>query len=283
VEGAGRQAPPVTAVLRLLVWKDLRVEWRNRLRLQSLALFGAALALVAGQGVRGQADLPATLPVVIWTVVVFLQLLFLSQLYQGELEAAGFEGLRLAPIPAWCIALAKTVAGSILAGVVELGLLAMLARLTGSALPLAPGLLLLVAVETVAMVALGGLIFACTAAGEEPALDLYALVLLLVAPLVVAGLDTTRRLFQGAGPEQLATAYLLAAAYSAAMVAVAATGYQDFATPRPPHRRRPPAGAGGYPGGRRPARDDGTGVSWRAIRPDGPDGPDRSDGREPCP
>ena len=231
--------PPPGAAGRA-VWAlagaDLRAAARHRLRLPSLLLFGLALAAVVGHAVRGAA--PPALAAPVWLLVVFLQLLGLGQLYQAEAEYGGFDGLRLTPAPRWALGVAKTAAGSVLAGATAAVALSGVAWLTGSLLPLAPAVLLLLALLTAAVAALGGVVFAATAAGEEPALDLYALVLLLAAPVVLGGLEVTRRLYAGAGADRLTPWYLALAAYTLLVVAGAALAYRSFAEPD-----APPAGA----------------------------------------
>lgn len=212
----------------LLVAKDLRVEWHNRRRLQSLLLFGAVLAAVIGSSYRAQPDLSVALPTLIWMLTVFLQLLFLGQIYQSEIENSCFDGLRISPMPKWRVLLAKTAAGSLLVSAADLIALGLLALLTGSLQPLAPGLLLLLAFETVGLISVGNLLFGCTAAGEEPAIDLYALALLLAAPLILFGPDATRRLFEGAAADQLVRYFLFLAAYAATLVFTSAIAYHDF-------------------------------------------------------
>ena len=103
----------------------------------------------------------------------------------------------------------------------------------GSGLPTLPGVLALLALETVGMAAAGSLLFAATAAGEEPALDLYAIALLLAAPLVAIGQGATRRLFSGEPPEAIGAAFVFQAAYAIGLVAIVALAYGDFAE-RPP-------------------------------------------------
>jgi len=83
------------------------------------------------------------------------------------------------------------------------------------------------------MAAAGSLLFAATAAGEEPALDLYALAMLLTAPMVGIGQVATRRLFSGEPTEALGAAFVLQGAYAIGLVAIAALAYGDFAE-RPP-------------------------------------------------
>lgn len=176
---------------------------------------------------------------VVWLLVVFLQLLFLGQLYQAETEDGGFDVVRLAPVPRGAIAVAKTAASALLAGGAELLALGLLARVVGSGAPLAPGLLALIAIETVGMAAVGSLLFAAAAAGEEPALDLYALVLILVAPMVAVSQEATGRLFAGASPADLRTSHLLLGVYAVALAVVAAVAYGGFAQRAPAPVRRP--------------------------------------------
>jgi heme ABC exporter ATP-binding subunit CcmA len=230
-EAAGRAAGAAGAVAAL-AGADLRAAARHRLRLPSLVLFGLVLAAVVGHAAGG-ADPPA-LAAPVWLLVVFLQLLGLGQLYQAEAEYGGFDGLRLTPAPRWALGVAKTAAGSVLGGATAAVSLAGLAWLTGSLLPLAPAVLLLLTLLTAAVAALGGVVFAATAAGEEPALDLYALVLLLAAPLVLGGLEVTRRLYAGAGADRLTPWYLALIAYTLVVVAGAALAYRSFAEPAAP-------------------------------------------------
>jgi ABC-type transport system involved in cytochrome c biogenesis permease component len=158
-----------------------------------------------------------------------------------RVEYAGFDGLRLSPAPRWLLALGKTIAGAVLAGVTDLLVLGLLAWLSGAWEPLSPALLLLLAIETVGMVSLGCLFFAGTATGEEVALDLYALLLLLVAPLIIVGQEATRRLFGGQSLAALLPLYLSLGLYAAALAAGAAAAYAGFVERAPPRPSRPRA------------------------------------------
>jgi heme ABC exporter ATP-binding subunit CcmA len=232
----------------LLAGTDLRAAARHRLRLPSLLLFGLALAAVVGHAVEGAA--PPALAAPVWLLVVFLQLLGLGQLYLAEAEYGAFDGLRLTPVPRWALGVARTAGAAVLAAVPAAAALAGLAWLTGSLLPLAPAVLLLLALTTAVLAAVGGVVFAVTATGEEPALDLYALVLLVAAPLVLGGQEATRRLYAGAAAGELTPWYLALAAYALIVVVGAALAYRSFAEPE-----AAPAGDGTRRGTRSPVSD----------------------------
>ena len=226
---AGKPKSSAATALRLLLEKDLRVEWRNPMRLRALALFAAAMALVGGFAFRGVEAVPAALSGLIWLLALFTQILFIGQAYRSEVADRAIDALLASPSPRRCIALSKTAVGAAAAAVAQGVSLVLLAWFEGTLLPLSPVVLVLLLLETVGLVALGTLFCAPAAADGEPTPDLYAMALLGVAPCVFIGAESTRRLFETGDVWAAAPAVGLVAVYAAGLCVVAAVGVGAFA------------------------------------------------------
>src|SRR5579864_4407557 len=89
----------LTAVAAI-AWKDLRAEFRSRQLVSAMALFALMTALIFYFTLSGQrAAQIASLPAIVWAIVVFAGTLGLSRSLSAEHDSGSLDALLLAPIP----------------------------------------------------------------------------------------------------------------------------------------------------------------------------------------
>jgi len=109
-------APSMLAHYRILLAKDLRIEFRTREMLTSMGIY-ALLVLVVYGAALGQASWGFGILQIagglLWVVVVFTSLLGLNRSFSQEKEFAALDSVLLAPLDRSVIFLAKTTANVI--------------------------------------------------------------------------------------------------------------------------------------------------------------------------
>ncbi len=89
----------VAATAILIAQKDLRLEWRNRARLFSVALFGLVVLLLLSLAFGPNSDdLQRAAPGSLVVALLFSSILSLSESFRLEREDSALEGLALVPI-----------------------------------------------------------------------------------------------------------------------------------------------------------------------------------------
>jgi heme exporter protein B len=108
-------------IVRALLWKDLRVEWRQRETLASVCVFGVLVVLLFdfGFSMTGEASL-RLLPGVLWIAFAFSGILAFNRSFAAERQNACLDGLRLAPVDPGLIYIAKLAANLIFLAVAEI-------------------------------------------------------------------------------------------------------------------------------------------------------------------
>lgn len=108
-------------VIWTLLWKDLRLEWRQRETLAAICVFGVLVVFLfvfafqpAGEQSR------RLLPGILWIAFAFAGILGFNRSFAAERENACLEGLRLAPIDPGLIYLAKALSNFMFLAVAEL-------------------------------------------------------------------------------------------------------------------------------------------------------------------
>lgn len=183
---------PLKAAIRI-AWKDVLGDFRRRATLTSMLFFAIAVLVVfqaAFDPDRQQAR--QLMPGLLWVTVLFTSLVGLERVFQAEEEDGNLEGLLLSPAPRGVLFLGKWWGNLILTVLVELLLLPTLMVLfnvdSWGKVPLLFGILLL---GTLGLTALGVLLSALTRAARSRETLLALLLLPLVVPLLIAGVQAT--------------------------------------------------------------------------------------------
>ena len=182
-----------------LVRKDLRREFRARMTWPSMLLFALLLALA----LELPLDLPAALKQrvdgsLLWLAIFVASTLGLDRSLADEHEDGCWDALRLYPVPAAVVFLAKTLLNFLALLAVTAALLPLFAALADAPLLSRPGpIFVIAALANLALAAVGTLVGAL-AGGLGRRGNLVALLLLpLALPVILAAGELTRLTLAG--------------------------------------------------------------------------------------
>ena len=189
------------SAVRVILVKDLRVELRTLQSLPAMALFAVTTFVIFRFGLD-RTSLEGSLATgVLLVTVLFASLLAINRLFVAERDEGGFDAVRLAPVEATSLFVAKVLALLVYLAILEAVALAVFAgffldELAGL-LPLA-GILLLV---NLGLAATGAVV--STMGANSRARDLLTpLVLLpLLIPLMIAAAGASEPLLAAGGPD----------------------------------------------------------------------------------
>lgn len=182
-----------------VAWKDLLMERRSKETLNAL-LFFALLLLFVFQFALGpdRERLAGVLPGVLWLGFILSGLLALGRTFLVEREHDCWEGLLLAPGDKSAIYLGKLAGNLALMGVVETLVLCLFVVFFDIDLGRAfPGLLVVVALGTVGLAAVGTLFAAMTTQARARELLFPVLLLPVQVPVLLATVSATQALLLG--------------------------------------------------------------------------------------
>ena len=183
----------------VVAWKDLLVERRSKETLNALLFFSLLLLFVFQFALGPDRErLAGVLPGVLWLGFILSALLALGRTFVLEREHDCWEGLLLAPGDKSAIYLGKLGANLTLMAVVETLVLALFAVFFDLDLARAfPGLILVVALGTVALGAVGTLFAAMTAHVRAREVLFPVLLLPVQIPVLLATVKATEALLLG--------------------------------------------------------------------------------------
>jgi heme exporter protein B len=183
----------------VVAWKDLLVERRSKETLNALLFFSLLLLFVFQFALGPDRErLAGVLPGVLWLGFILSALLALGRTFLLEREHDCWEGLLLAPGDKSAIYLGKLGANLTLMAVVETLVLALFVIFFDIDLARAfPGLLLVVALGTVGLGAVGTLFAAMTAHVRAREVLFPVLLLPVQIPVLLATVKATEALLLG--------------------------------------------------------------------------------------
>ncbi|MBF0425569.1 MAG: heme exporter protein CcmB [Magnetococcales bacterium] len=182
-----------------IAWKDVVGDFRRRSTLAAMLFFAIAVLVVFQAAFEpDRQEATRLLPGLLWTTVLFTTLVGLGRVFQAEEEDNAFEGLLLSPLPRGVLYLGKWGGNLALTLLVEILLLpCMLVLFNVDAwgqLHQVFGVLLL---GTLGLTGLGVLLAALTQAARARETLLALLLLPLVVPLLIAGVQATGNILTG--------------------------------------------------------------------------------------
>ncbi|MBF0423434.1 MAG: heme exporter protein CcmB [Magnetococcales bacterium] len=175
-----------------LAWKDVIADFRHRSTFSSMLFFAIAVLLVFQAAFEPDPqEAQRLVPGLLWSTVLFTTILGLGRVFQAEEENGALEGLLLAPLPRGAIFFGKWLGNLVL----SLLVMTMLVPLTLVLFNVTiwghvPMLLLLLFLGTMGLTALGVLLAAMTQTARSRETLLALLLLPLVAPLLIAGVQS---------------------------------------------------------------------------------------------
>ena len=183
----------------VVAWKDLLVERRSKETLNALLFFSLLLLFVFQFALGPDRDrLAGVLPGVLWLGFILSALLALGRTFLLEREHDCWEGLLLAPGDKSAIYLGKLAANLTLMAVVETLVLALFVVFFDIDLTRAlPGLILVVALGTIGLGAVGTLFAAMTAHVRSREVLFPVLLLPVQIPVLLATVKATEALLLG--------------------------------------------------------------------------------------
>ncbi len=207
----------------VVAWKDLLVERRSKETLNALLFFSLLLLFVFQFALGPDRErLAGVLPGVLWLGFILSALLALGRTFLIEREHDCWEGLLLAPGDKSAIYLGKLAANLLLMAVVETLVLALFVVFFDIDLRRAfPGLVLVVALGTVGLGAVGTLFAAMTAHIRAREVLFPVLLLPVQIPVLLATVKATEALLLGEPLGAVAHWVKLLAAADVVYVAVA--------------------------------------------------------------
>ena len=182
-----------------MAWKDLAVERRSKETLNALVFFSLLLLFVFQFALGPDRErLAAVLPGVLWLGFILSGLLALGRTFLVEREHDCWEGLLLAPGDKSAIYLGKLAGNVVLMVVVESLVLGLFTVFFDLDLTRAlPGLLVVVALGTLALAAVGTLFAAMTANIRARELLFPVLLLPVQVPVLLASVKASEALLLG--------------------------------------------------------------------------------------
>lgn len=185
------------AALRI-AWKDVLGDFRRRATLTAMLFFAIAVLVVFQAAFDpDRAEAQRLLPGLLWVTVLFTSLVGLERVFQAEEEDGCLEGLLLSPLPRGVLFLGKWWGNLALTLLVELLLLpTLLVLFNVDAWTKLPALLGILVLGTLGLTALGVLLAALTRAARSRETLLALLLLPLVAPLLISGVQAVGALLE---------------------------------------------------------------------------------------
>lgn len=228
--GARPRGPGTLAAAATILRKDLLIELRARESLPAAAIFVVITFVVFHFALDQRAVAGDLAAGVFWVTVLFAAVLAINRLLVAEREQGGFDALRLAPIDATAVLLAKVAGLFILLSVIEALALGAFALLLldpglGQALPELPAIL---AAANLGIAAIGVLIASLAIHTRARELITPLLTLPLTLPVLIGAARATSPLFADpAGAADLARWLGLIGLYDMVFVLIAYAVY-DF-------------------------------------------------------
>jgi len=107
-------------IIAAIFVKDLRLEWRNRVTLASVCVFGILVVFLFNFAFEpGQEESLRLLPGLLWISFAFAGVLCFNRSFALERENAGLEGMALAPVDPGLIYLGKLLANLLFLSIAE--------------------------------------------------------------------------------------------------------------------------------------------------------------------
>lgn len=183
--------PGYLGQIRILLIKEITVEFRSRETAIPMAVFAAA-ALIAFQfsfDLRG-GTLNLVAPGVLWVAIIFASLLALGRSFSREVERGSLDGLLASPIDPGALYLAKVTANIILLLALEAVIIPLAAILFNLQL-FQPALLLTLLLGNIGIASVGTILAAISARSRAREALLPIMLLPLLVPVIIGAVRAT--------------------------------------------------------------------------------------------
>ena len=182
-----------------ILWKDLVTEWRSRDRVVAMAVFSFLVVVILHFALpaRDAEEARRLAPGLLWVAYIFAALLGLNRAFALELENEALAGLALAPADRGWVFLGKAAANFVILGAVQAITAAVFALAFDVDLAsIAPSLVLVVALGSLGICAVGTLLGAVSVRTRYREVMLPLLLLPLLVPVLLSAVDATAGLLE---------------------------------------------------------------------------------------
>lgn len=207
----------VLGVLAIL-WKDLRIEWRTKEMLSSLAVLAVLLVvtLAFAEQASGSAASPGRLAGALWVAFLFAGMLGIQRSFLLERENGCLGGLLISPVDPSVLFLAKLVGNVIILGIMQILVVPLAAVFMRAGIPTQlPALALVLVLGNVGFAALATVFAAVAVRARSREVMLPLLVLPLLLPLVILAVRATGTVLGGGGLDEVGASVTYLVAFDA--------------------------------------------------------------------
>ena len=205
-----------------LAWKDILLELRTKDVVTSVLMFALLAVITFSFAFDPSPDVVAVVvPGILWVAFTFAGVLGFNRSFIVEKDKGSLEGLLLCPVSRDVIYFGKLLGIFIFMLVVEALLFPVFAILYNISL-LDPKLFLIAALATLGFASVGTLFSAISVNTRSREIMLPVLLLPVAAPVVIAAVESTRAILDGASLGELGRWWQLLAAYDVIFLIVSA-------------------------------------------------------------
>lgn len=189
-----------------ILWKDLRIEWRTKEMLSSLAVLAILLVVTlafADQASNAGAS-PGRLAGALWVAFLFAGMLGIQRSFLLERENGCLAGLLISPVDPSVLFLAKLVGNVVVLGIMQILIVPLAALFMGTRVPAQlPTLALVLILGNLGFAALATVFAAVAVRARSREVMLPLLILPLLLPLVILAVRATGAVLGGGGLEEV--------------------------------------------------------------------------------
>ncbi|MBM3941961.1 MAG: heme ABC transporter permease CcmB [SAR202 cluster bacterium] len=183
----------------VLVWKDLKLEFRSRDILVSVLVFGLLVALLFSFALKPSPGEGARLaPAILWVALAFSGTITVTRTFVREQEQGGLEGLLLTPASRDAIFLGKALTSFLFMLAVEAVLLPAFSALLAAPL-LSAGIAVTAVLATLGFATLGTLFSAIAVQTRSREIMLPVLFFPIILPLLIGAVESSAHALSGGG------------------------------------------------------------------------------------
>ncbi|MBM3262750.1 MAG: heme exporter protein CcmB [candidate division Zixibacteria bacterium] len=200
--------------------KDMTVEYRTRERLTTMLIFSVIVLIVFNFAFNfGGMAVQRIAPGMMWTAFVFSGMLGVNRSFAPEKDRGTLDGLLLAPVDRSAIYLGKLFGNLLLIGLIEVITLPLFALfLNLPLLPYVDRLTVVLGLGAIGFAAIGTLFAAVSANSGMREVMLPILLLPVVSPVLIAGVETTTIVFRDGTWEEMSRWLRLLGAFTVVFV-----------------------------------------------------------------
>jgi heme exporter protein B len=190
-----------------IVGKDLTTEFRSKEMILSMSLFAFLVLIIFGFAFEiGFKKIDGLIPGILWVAFIFSALMGLSRSFGSERDGGTLPGLRLCPVSAWNIYLAKMIGTFIFTAIMEIFSLILLMILYNlNLLPFLLPLGLIIFLGTLGFSAIGTIFSAMSSTTKAKDVMLSILVFPISVPLIIASVKATGTILDGKSLQAVAS------------------------------------------------------------------------------